>query len=122
MSVAHQQFEPSPANASRARRFAAEELAAWGVPQECVILVVSELVTNAILHARSEFEVGLFHLGEHVRIEVCDDNPRLPVFEGVTHEGAHSGRGLEMVQVLAERWGVEPHVGHGKTVWCEIAI
>lgn len=121
MSVARRQFEPLPANASRARRFAAAELAGWGVPSEWVILVVSELATNAILHARSEFEVGLVYLGERVRIEVLDDNPRLPTFEATIHDGAHSGRGLGLVRALAARWGIESHLGHGKTVWCEIA-
>ncbi|HWG74620.1 MAG TPA: ATP-binding protein [Acidimicrobiales bacterium] len=115
-------FEPSAINASGARRASAARLAEWGVSPDRVLLVVSELVTNAVLHARSEFELTLQNSNQVVRVEVSDRNPRLPVWATGAPHDAYSGRGLALVRSLATDWGVESHAGNGKTVWCELAV
>lgn len=83
-------------------------------------LVISELVTNVIIHARTEFEVRLITLPDPgVRIEVEDGCPILPV-PGTLTSIAISGRGLLLVEALATRWGAEALPGAGKMVWCEL--
>lgn len=83
-------------------------------------LLVSELATNAVLHARTKFEVRISVLGATVRIEVHDRNRRSPVVRHFTTE-ATSGRGLLLVDELSAAWGTEPDVdGGGKTVWVEL--
>lgn len=95
-----------------------------GVPgclADQVELVVSELVTNAVVHGQGD--IGLYIAADErvVRIEVSDSGPFAPRL--ASHQGQHdqSGRGLRIVQALASAWGVEPgeHNG-GKTVWCEL--
>jgi anti-sigma regulatory factor (Ser/Thr protein kinase) len=82
-------------------------------------LLVSELATNAVLHARSDFEVTVIRLPQRVRVEVFDQNTRLPSF-AVAPRDAHSGRGLMLVQGLSGAWGVESHSDSGKTIWFEV--
>lgn len=84
-------------------------------------LLVSELVTNAILHGRSSATVELHRPAETLRVAVRDDNPELPSVGEHPALGAEAGRGLQIVSVLARRWGVEPCDG-GKAVWFELAL
>jgi anti-sigma regulatory factor (Ser/Thr protein kinase) len=114
-------FEPEAAQVGMARRFAASTLAEWGVEDGDVTLLVSELATNAVLHARSEFTVELALLQGRIRVEVRDGNPRLPSF-AVVPADAYSGRGLTLVQNLADAWGVETLAGGGKAIWVEVAL
>ena len=106
----------------------AAELAEWGVASDTVLLVVSELVTNAVLHARSEFELTVSGTDRVVRVEVSDHNPELPVWPELpvsttgAPDEACGGRGLALVRSLAKDWGVEAHPGDGKTVWCEVLL
>ena len=81
-------------------------------------LVVSELVTNAVLHARTPIEVQVLVGTGMLRIEVTDsglDRPRL----WAEHDGG--GRGLPIVEAVASGWGVVDQ-GSRKTVWCELAV
>lgn len=82
-------------------------------------LLVSELVTNAVLHARSSTRVTIEHAGTTVRVSVCDDSPRRPRLREYGPE-AVTGRGLVIVDRIALRWGVDPS-DNGKCVWFEIA-
>lgn len=82
--------------------------------------VVSELATNAVLHARTPFEVRLVLTDDYVRIEVHDDVRRLPSRRFFSDQAA-SGRGLAVVEHLSDSWGVVPDGdGGGKTVWAEV--
>jgi len=88
-----------------------------------VVLVVSELVSNAILHAGGadqSIELMADHHGGFVHIEVHDHDPRPPE-TGPTPVDADRGRGLLIVDQLAHQWGWEPEQG-GKRVWCEMAV
>jgi len=81
-------------------------------------LLVSELVTNAVLHARSETRVTIEHAGATVRISVHDTSPTQPRLRELGPESV-TGRGLLLVDRIARRWGVDSD-GDGKSVWFEV--
>jgi anti-sigma regulatory factor (Ser/Thr protein kinase) len=88
-----------------------------------VALLVTELVTNAVVHGRSDVTVELTIAAENeaeekVRISVGDDDSRLPRFEWVADD-ALGGRGLRLVQGLSDRFGVQERP-IGKVVWCAL--
>ncbi len=83
-------------------------------------LCVSELVTNAILHASTDVELRVTLASQRIRLAVSDESDELPTLERHTAT-ASTGRGLAMVIAVADSWGVERHDQHGKTVWCELA-
>jgi hypothetical protein len=86
---------------------------------EAAVLVVSELATNAVLHARSGFTVVLqLEASGSLRIEVLDGSARLPLHRTAT-PGAATGRGLAIVQGLVSAWGAEP-LDKGKRVWVQL--
>ena len=123
LSEASQHFEQDAQSARAARRFVSQILTGWdddeGDLTDTVTLLVSELVTNAVIHAGSEVEVSVRLTPTAARIEVTDNsadsiNPR-----DATQE-EDSGRGLALVGSLARRWGVRPAPGGGKTVWFEV--
>jgi anti-sigma regulatory factor (Ser/Thr protein kinase) len=108
-----------------ARRLVQGELAAHPeVPAErsdfvdAASLLVSELVTNAIVHARTDVEVRLVTDDHMLRAEVSDGNPTFPTPRRPIGL-AGTGRGLLMMDDLASRWGVSS-TGAGKTVWFEL--
>jgi anti-sigma regulatory factor (Ser/Thr protein kinase) len=105
---------------SAARRFVADTLTVWG--REHVIddasLVVAELATNAVVHARSEFIVAVSSDDDAVRLSVRDASPALPTVRD-PHANSVSGRGLMLVAAIARRWGIEL-VNDGKVVWAEL--
>jgi serine/threonine-protein kinase RsbW len=111
-----------------ARAFVAKTLTAWNVQAdevEAAQLVVSELVTNAVLHAADSPTIIL-------DLRLTDGAVRVMVSDGGLGEpdrGPHpdprtseTGRGVWLVDAFAERWGTEMHGRDGKTVWCELSI
>lgn len=111
-------FPPEPSSAGRARRFLASTLEEWGLDTDLVqtaTLLASELVTNAILHAATDFTVVVRRHGSGLRIEVGDGFSRLPARRQYDLE-AFTGRGLGMVELLARNWGIEARPD-GKAVW-----
>ncbi|HVM18389.1 MAG TPA: GAF domain-containing protein [Egibacteraceae bacterium] len=112
---------PDPASASAARRFAHAVLRQWEEAElaDVVALLVSELVTNAVLHAGSQVDVTVSHRGDVLRVEVGDGSSVLPGQRDYNTD-ASTGRGLGMLELLAERWGVEPLASNGKVVWFEL--
>jgi anti-sigma regulatory factor (Ser/Thr protein kinase) len=120
--------QPDPAEVGRARRWARSRLLGCGIDPEgplaeTLVLVVSELVTNAVVHTGCPAVVRLLvPTGpggpKAVRVEVDDANGRPPRPRHADGD-AVNGRGLELVDVLCDRWGWYPD-GSGKRVWCEI--
>jgi anti-sigma regulatory factor (Ser/Thr protein kinase) len=107
-----------------ARTFAAETLARWpiGVEDvETVRLVVSELVTNAVRHAPTSQRttVELSCHDDMLRVTVSDGSAAPPERGELTSSTAEDGRGIGLVDALADRWGTEPWPG-GKVIWCEL--
>jgi len=83
------------------------------------VLLVSELATNAIMYAGSEFEVIIHANDDRLRIEVTDANQQLPTLRNYVADSI-SGRGLHMVATASDRWGFEA-TPTGKVVWFELA-
>ncbi|WP_405644579.1 ATP-binding protein [Streptomyces uncialis] len=108
-----------------ARLLAECRLRAWGLPLDPAALVVAELAANAALHGsdrRTGFRLSLSVTDTALRIEVSDSaGDRMPG-AGLPAAGAESGRGLLLVEALAERWGVTPGPPPGKTVWAEVPL
>ncbi|WP_016906568.1 ATP-binding protein [Streptomyces xiaopingdaonensis] len=127
MQVLHEELEigPDPAEVGRARRWARARLARAGVAAdeplaETLVLLVSELVTNAVVHTGRDAVLSLMSgaCGGAVRLEVADAS-RLPPRTRRASGDETSGRGLELVSGLADRWGWEQEES-GKRVWCEV--
>lgn len=109
------------ASIPQARRFTTDTLVAWGFEQlvDAGALVVSELATNAVLHARSAFTVRLrIEADGQLRVEVVDASVRQPELRRHS-QGATTGRGMAIVAELADDWGVDPEVV-GKVVWVRL--
>jgi anti-sigma regulatory factor (Ser/Thr protein kinase) len=117
-------FRAGPDAPSAARRFVNALLGCRPyddrAPTDDAQLVVSELATNAVMHAGSPFSVSVRYDGSAIRIAVHDWNPMLPVLRN-GGPAAPSGRGLHLVRMLARDWGVE-RSPDGKTVWAELAL
>ncbi len=93
----------------------------WEVTSEALDdcqLLVSELVTNAVLHAHSNARVTIDRYKSTIRVAVCDASATRPRVRDYGPE-AVTGRGLLLVERLARRWGVELD-GAGKCVWFEL--
>jgi anti-sigma regulatory factor (Ser/Thr protein kinase) len=104
----------------RAREFVNEVLERNGVTpgvRDDAVLLVSEVVTNAVRHAHSDATVAVALMDDHLRIDVTDDGPGWP--ERHAPAGEHGGYGLHLVAQLAGTWGVS-RVGGEKTVWFEL--
>jgi PAS domain S-box-containing protein len=114
----HVTLPPAPDSARRSRRFVADVLSAAGAEHflDTATLLTSELVTNGIVHAHTELQVVVEATPQWVRVEVVDGNPMLPSRRGYD-EQAQTGRGLEMVELLAADFGMEALDNDGKRVW-----
>lgn len=115
-------FANSVASIGRARRFAVDALRdADPEVVDAVAVMVSELATNSVRHAASDFVVSVDCDAELIRVAVADAGDRLPSLR-TPEPGEHSGRGLQIVRALADEWGVSENVaGPGKTVWFVLA-
>lgn len=119
-------FRGDPAQVRFARRFVREALASQNGVADVVELLVSETVTNAVLHTVSgahggTFEVACGRYDGTIRVEVCDaGTPSAPQSRRQPC-GATSGRGLALVDALADAWGVQGDES-GRTVWFELRV
>lgn len=112
-----------PSSSGRARRFVTSVLRSWRMPEMtdgAMELLTSELTTNAVRHAGSAFTVAARYDGERVRIEVDDCSPQPPEPRTPTDDDT-GGRGLILVEALADAWGTAPLPG-GKRVWFELVV
>ncbi|MGW7465883.1 ATP-binding protein [Streptomyces xantholiticus] len=127
-----QRFSSTPLGARLARHLALHQLHAWGVPHgsdasDTVALLVAELAANAVTHGRvpgRDFELRLTRTSHTLRIEVSDTRGerRPPAHLTVPRPLADSGRGLLLVEALADRWAVLDRVPVGKTVRVELDL
>ncbi len=106
-----------------ARRFTARTLRSWNVTQQTdsVLLIVSELVTNALVHTQGEVRLDLTLAGERLRVAVSDSSPRAPVKPTSVDWEVTGGRGLLLVEAVSSSWGAVPLSG-GKQVWGEVVL
>lgn len=119
---------PDPAEVGRARRWARSRLAGFDIAADeplvdTLVLLISELVTNAVVHTGCSAVLRLlFGPGgagaSTVRVEVADRSDSPPQQRRADCADTH-GRGLELVDGLADRWGWQPE-DRGKRIWCEV--
>ncbi|MEU9170477.1 SpoIIE family protein phosphatase [Streptomyces sp. NPDC048420] len=113
-----------PEAARHARRFTRRTLRLWGVPRDhldTALLVVSELVTNALVHTGGQVRLDLTLVGRRLRVSVADASPRTPAKPTNIGWEATGGRGILLVEAVSATWGTLP-VSGGKQVWSEIAL
>jgi anti-sigma regulatory factor (Ser/Thr protein kinase) len=110
-------FSGDPRSAAAARRFALDALeGAAPDAMQAIELMVSELATNCIRHAGREFDLSIAHTPDEIRVEVTDRAEGVPMKRSPGLEDP-TGRGLQIVELLSEDWGVDLAPGGGKTVW-----
>ncbi|MFO7299708.1 MAG: ATP-binding protein [Actinomycetes bacterium] len=119
VEVIRRRFAPRASSVSKARRLATRQIEDPELATR-VATVVSELTSNAVLHARSGFQLEVRTDSSAIRVTVYDGDPELPQpVDSSPREP--SGRGLQIVAALSDRWGSHPH-RDGKAVWAEIDI
>ena len=111
-------FDGVSGSVGLARSFVCERAECDPQSNEVLKLVVSELATNAILHARSPFTVRVGRNDRVVTVAICDDSPVMPLKKSYGPR-AVTGRGLGIVDKLVQRWGATPNES-GKCVWFEM--
>ncbi|WLQ42723.1 ATP-binding protein [Streptomyces laculatispora] len=119
-------LSPTRRGARLARLLTVAHLSLWALPSESAAHIVAELAANATVHGRvqgRDFQLGLTVRGEALlRIEVTDTRgDRLPV-PSAPGGDAEGGRGLLIVEALADQWGVIPGPVPRKTVWAELDL
>ncbi|MGW0290884.1 SpoIIE family protein phosphatase [Streptomyces tuirus] len=112
-----------PQAVGHARRFARRTLRSWGVTvdHDAALLVVSELVTNALVHTDGKVRMDLTLVNNRLRIAIADASPRSPVRPTSIGWEATGGRGILLVEALSATWGTLP-VSGGKQVWAEMIL
>jgi anti-anti-sigma factor len=119
---------PIPTAAAAARAFVREVLHYWqlALPDSTLVnravLLASELVTNAVIHARTELRLRVELRGELLHLAVHDGNPWMLRLVAIPGPEAEGGRGLWLVEQLARAWGVNRHPDGGKVVWCTLRL
>jgi anti-sigma regulatory factor (Ser/Thr protein kinase) len=118
---AHLELAPTPDGPRAARAFLSDALVAWDQERhaDLAALLVSELVTNAIVHGHSDVRLRVTMLDSTIRVEVNDHSVEAPrlLASNPTEPG---GYGLPLVDTLADEWGYELVDGDGKRVWFEL--
>jgi anti-sigma regulatory factor (Ser/Thr protein kinase) len=126
-------LQPEPRSASSARDFLRGTFAGWQAAGDAsldtALLVVTELVTNAVRHSGSRVTLAVTLEEGRLLLEVTDEAPGRPTLRDPGWEST-GGRGLLLVQAVSTRWGVRPAdsgaehqatAGAGKVVWAELA-
>ncbi|MFJ9632118.1 ATP-binding protein [Streptomyces sp. NPDC101175] len=115
----------TPRGARLARLLATEQLRSWGLPLDPARQLVAELATNASTHGRvpgRDFGLMLCVIDNTLRIEVTDTRGDCPPHRQDPTQDGESGRGLLLVDALADRWGWSLGRRPRKTVWAELAL
>ncbi|MBK3645182.1 SpoIIE family protein phosphatase [Streptomyces sp. MBT33] len=121
-------FEPVGRSVATARSFVRDTLQGWGFADivDDAVVLTSELVTNAVVHAGTSADVLCLRTDEGVRVEVADHYPEreIPLQGSPVNMGSpdrEGGRGLQLCAALAGRWGVEYTPTH-KQVWFQLDL
>lgn len=110
-----------PRSTRDARRLVRRTLVGWCDDEQldAVALCVSELVTNAVVHAGSAPRILVHVRPPVIHVEISDDSDAGPVVRGASTEDT-SGRGVSILSALSDRWGWRRRSGGGKTVWFDV--
>jgi anti-anti-sigma factor len=119
---------PIPTAPATARAFVRDVLGYWqlALPDNTLVaravLLASELVANAVIHARTELRLRVELRGDLLHLAVRDGNPWMLRLVAIPDPEAEGGRGLWLVEQLARAWGVNRHPDGGKVVWCTLRL
>ena len=116
-------LDPAAISAREARRFVMDALHRLALESyaDAATLLVSELVTNAVLHAGGPVTLRVLARSSLLRVEVEDESAAIPVQRHFGAEAA-TGRGLLLVEAMAHEWGTTSTPTGGKVVWFELAL
>ncbi len=126
LEVGFLRLSPSVHVVADARRFAVRTVETLGADedaQETVRMLVSELVTNAVLHAGTDLLLGIADADRYVRVSVTDGSPALPRQRRINHASS-TGRGLRLLRILSVTSGTEGSDAvrpGGKSVWFTVS-
>jgi DNA-binding NarL/FixJ family response regulator len=122
IAASHRTLEATLASGAEVRRFMEETLRRWSCVDvlDIVNLLVSELVTNAVMHGGSEADVSVVLTPTALRVEVADQDETMPELRESVDAWDTSGRGLAFVESMSEAWGVR-RTPSGKAIWFEVA-
>ncbi|MEU1570040.1 PAS domain S-box protein [Streptomyces collinus] len=122
LDIARTELPATASAVSAGRSFVVETLAAWGCAHRAddVRLLVSEVLTNAVQHAEGPVSLHLRRTATELAVEVSDLSPQLPQ-PRLAAQDEESGRGLVLVDTLADSWGVRPEE-QGKTIWFAVRL
>ena len=122
--TATRSFPPVPGSTPAARRFVLGHLG--DIPadlRDAISVMVSELAMNAVQHAGTPFEVSVELTADTLRVTVTDSAAGRPTAQPMPPPSSGRGRGLQIVQNLADDWGVAmPGHGAGKSVWFALGL
>ncbi|MDT0406721.1 MULTISPECIES: SpoIIE family protein phosphatase [Streptomyces] len=112
-----------PQAVGHARRFTRRTLRSWGVTADidAALLIVSELVTNALVHTDGQVRLDITLVNDRLRLAVADASPRTPAKPTSIGWEATGGRGILLVEAVSAGWGTLP-VSGGKQVWAEFVL
>lgn len=121
---ASRSFPPVLGSTPAARRFVLGNLGNTPADQrDAISVMVSELAMNAVQHARTPFEVSVELTADTLRVTVTDSAAGRPTAQPMPPPSSDRGRGLQIVQSLADEWGVAlPGDGAGKSVWFALGV
>jgi anti-sigma regulatory factor (Ser/Thr protein kinase) len=119
----HATWPHDPSSVSKARRYVTERLTEHGETAvlDAARLVVSELVTNAVRHARVDFDLVLARVGDQVLVQVRDTAPGRPQVQRKSLDSV-DGRGLALVEMVSSDWGVTDAGDGSKWVWAVLDL
>jgi anti-sigma regulatory factor (Ser/Thr protein kinase) len=120
----HRDWLGMPDDVSQARQFVADHLRDHGlsVIVDDAQLVISELATNAVVHAGTAFRVTLMRADGHIQIMVADGMPMLKATSWASSAHGLGGRGLMIIEHLSNDWGVISNIDGGKSVWATLPV
>lgn len=119
------ELDGDPDAPARGRHAVTAVLDSWGCDPDTrdnLLLVVSELVTNAVVHGAEPIVVTMVRAPERIRVEVTDGADDSSPHTNRAAADAENGRGLSVVTRLAAAWGWRASPGRGKTVWAELPL
>jgi anti-sigma regulatory factor (Ser/Thr protein kinase) len=115
-------FESSEESVGAARRFVADRIPDAGAEvRDSVSVMVSELSTNALVHAAGGFEVSVERSDRDVVVSVSDQEDGKPILQSPGPSEPH-GRGLRIVDALSDEWGISANAVAGKSVWFRMSL
>lgn len=116
------ELAPTPGSVAEARRWSSAfaRRSGFAIEVDTLALLVSELVSNVVLHARTTCELGLSVRARRMRVEVRDGSNAMPALGLSSDPMALSGRGMLLIDTLSTAHGSEALPGGGKLVWFEL--